>query len=307
MRIKIPWLLDIETVSEARDIVELAQHPSLDRDLEPKGPLINRIMLRRILSTFHAQGKPLPGFRGKDDAERAIAQTQLQSKLDKLAKKAAFDSELLKPAIAYVAGTAGQDIDKAMAAICHVLAGVFNKESANINGGELWEHAQVVQASVQPLSARGFYYRFTGKNISARDSILASVNDEPNGLHAIAITTPNIVESLLKMNALSANHLPPRAINTDTPDGFWLLVRMAPETLFRKVRATVSLPTSGSILTRDALIMLRPRKAQRAEPTLGYTFMADGWSACPASAYVPAMCWFIWTHAQEQNKKGDRQ
>lgn len=296
MRLRIPWVLDIETVSNADDVAELAVHPSTDRALSVRGPFFNRLVLRRMLSMFQTDDKPLPGFRGRDDMHRSIEQEKLRRTLDALADSKDFDRALLRPAIGFVAGGGDETLDDAMAGICLVLARLFHEGAED--GAQIWENAQIVASSVRPLSPRGLAHRLLGRDATARRQILSAVGDHPNGLHAIAITTANIAETLHKMRALSDEIKTGAAVSPRSPDRFWLLVRTAPETLFRHVRATLSLPTSGSILTRDALILLRARKAQTSEPVLGYEFMSAGWSACPAASYVVALCWCIWTSAQ---------
>ena len=42
MRIRIPWLIDVEMVSSAKEVEQLVDHPSLDRDFDQDGPLFNR-------------------------------------------------------------------------------------------------------------------------------------------------------------------------------------------------------------------------------------------------------------------------
>ncbi len=301
MRLRIPWLLDIESVTKADDVAELAVHPSTDRALEVRGPLFNRFVLRRMLSAFQTDGNPLPGFRGRNDMPRSMEQERLRRSLDKLSNEKNFDRALLAPAIGFVAGGYGK-LDDAMAGICLVLARLFDQKAED--GKQLWDNAQIVATSVRPLSSRGLMHRMLGRDATARRQILSAVGKNPNGLHAIAITTANIAETLKKMRALNDEIRRGATKNPQSPERFWLLVRTAPETLFRHVKATLSLPTSGSILTRDALILLHARKAQASEPVLGYEFMSAGWSACPAASYVVALCWCIWTAAQDEAAGG---
>lgn len=296
-RIKIPWLIDVVTVSDARDVQALGTHPSLERNLERTGPLFNRLLLGRILSTFQVDEQPLPAFRARSDENRQVLQEDLRRELTVIVDNQAIDNELLKPAAEFVAGRG--DRDEAMEHVCRLLALTFDPQGVASAGG-LWRDAQIISAAVRPFSVRGFFYRLTGQHHAARGRILKAVAGKPNGLHAIAITTANIAETLEKLRtryvAVAAGD---RSMHAGLAS-LWLHVRTAPETLFRRPKATMSLPVTGDLVTTNTLILLRARKGQRAEPPIGYAFMAQGWSSCPAAGFVQQMCWQIWQIANEE-------
>ncbi len=48
MRLRIPGIVDLATVSERAAVREAAANPSLDRQFIPSGPLINRLLMSRV-------------------------------------------------------------------------------------------------------------------------------------------------------------------------------------------------------------------------------------------------------------------
>src|SRR6187401_3053419 len=95
MRLRIPGIVDLATVSERAAVREAAANPSLDRQFIPSGPLINRLLMSRVCRALTVDGKRLPSIAPRDDRERAKSQIALQRRLDDAAKGNIVDNETL--------------------------------------------------------------------------------------------------------------------------------------------------------------------------------------------------------------------
>src|SRR6478609_4564149 len=96
MRLRIPGIVDLATVSERAAVREAAANPSLDRQFIPSGPLINRLLLSRVCRAMTVDGKRLPSIAPREDPERSKGQAALQRRLDGLSGGNIADSETLQ-------------------------------------------------------------------------------------------------------------------------------------------------------------------------------------------------------------------
>src|SRR6266567_6088704 len=76
--LRIPGLVDLIQADVRSDIRGLADDARLDRSFDPRGPLINRILVHRIRSVLRVDGMPLPSVAPRSDAQRARAQDVLR-------------------------------------------------------------------------------------------------------------------------------------------------------------------------------------------------------------------------------------
>src|SRR5262249_61040781 len=80
--LRIPGLVDLIQADVGSDIRGLADDARLDRSFDPRGPLINRILARRVRSVLRIDGVPLPSVAPRGDAQRSRAQDILRLRLD---------------------------------------------------------------------------------------------------------------------------------------------------------------------------------------------------------------------------------
>src|ERR1700742_144600 len=106
--IRIPFLIDLKRIQSEPDIRSMVLDQRLDRDFVSRGPLVNRILTRRVSGALRVDGKPLPSVAPRGDAERARSQAALHARLDP-AKGPLWDDETLQRLIAAVRGSAGAD------------------------------------------------------------------------------------------------------------------------------------------------------------------------------------------------------
>src|ERR1700742_1676257 len=106
--IRIPFLIDLKRIQSEPDIRSMVLDQRLDRDFVSRGPLVNRILTRRINGALRVDGKPLPSVAPRGDAERARNQAALHARLDP-AKGPLWDDATLGRLVAAVRGTAGSE------------------------------------------------------------------------------------------------------------------------------------------------------------------------------------------------------
>ena len=80
--LRIPGLVDLIQADVRSDIRGLADDARLDRSFDPRGPLINRILVQRIRSVLRIDGMPLPSVAPRGDAQRLRAQDILRRPVD---------------------------------------------------------------------------------------------------------------------------------------------------------------------------------------------------------------------------------
>ena len=89
--LRIPGLIDLVRADTRADIRGLADDARLDRKFEPRGPLINRLLVLRIRNVLRLADVPLPSVAPRDDARRMRAQEELRRRLDPAAGKPLWD------------------------------------------------------------------------------------------------------------------------------------------------------------------------------------------------------------------------
>ena len=105
--LRIPGLIDLVQADTRADIRGLADDARLDRKFEPRGPLINRLLVLRIRNVLRLAGVPLPSVAPRDDARRMRAQEELRRRLDPAAGKPLWDEETIAALVGAVRGAPG--------------------------------------------------------------------------------------------------------------------------------------------------------------------------------------------------------
>ena len=92
----IPFLVDLIRTDDPAQIRAFAQDPRLDRGFRVTGPLLNRILTRKVRDVLALDGVPLPSVASRGDSERARAQAELQAQLDAAAPGAFDDQSIIR-------------------------------------------------------------------------------------------------------------------------------------------------------------------------------------------------------------------
>src|SRR5262249_46806588 len=90
---RLRGLVDPIQADVSSDIRGLADDARLDRSFDPRGPLINRILVQRIRSVLQIDGMPLPSVAPRGDAQRSRAQEILRRRLDPAGGTPLWDEE----------------------------------------------------------------------------------------------------------------------------------------------------------------------------------------------------------------------
>src|SRR5260370_35580082 len=93
--LRIPGLVDLIQADVRSDIRGLADDARLDRSFDPRGPLINRILVQRIRNVLRIDGMPLPSVAPRTDAQRLRAQDILRRGLHPAGSTPLSDQETL--------------------------------------------------------------------------------------------------------------------------------------------------------------------------------------------------------------------
>src|SRR5262249_19670980 len=80
-RIRVPFLLDVVLVDDLGWITALDADPALTRVVQHDGPILNRLLSRRVARAFAIGRAPLPTFTDRTDATRARRQQELEARL----------------------------------------------------------------------------------------------------------------------------------------------------------------------------------------------------------------------------------
>jgi hypothetical protein len=287
-RTAIPLLLDVTRVDAPGEIRMLDAHPSIDRTLDSRGGLINRLRLRRLRNLFHVDHRPMPAFLPRDDPARAPAHLALAGQLDEVARTGAWDRDALGRLAAHVRGD-GSDVGPA----AQDLLGRLFKDDY-VADEETWASAQLLDDYVRTNAVRGLWLRLTGRVDRARWLLWRSAGHDPIAIHATAIAVHNLVAGLDRMRALHADRERPDA-SEDEVLGRCLA---APAGVLRQVRAPLNTPAVARRLPEGALVVYEIEKAVRATGDRSLAFMADGWSRCPAAGLIPALLLAVWREAR---------
>src|SRR5258708_6190279 len=105
--LRIPGLVDLIQADVRSDIRGLADDARLDRSFDPRGPLINRILVQRIRNVLRIDGMTLPSVAPRGDAQRLRAQDILRRRLDPAGGTPLWDEETIAGLVGAVRSAPG--------------------------------------------------------------------------------------------------------------------------------------------------------------------------------------------------------
>jgi hypothetical protein len=285
--IRIPGLIDLVRTDEPDEIRAFARDPRLDRRFEAKGPLLNRLILRRIRRVLQSGGRPLPPVAPREDRERQEAQAELEAKLS--APGAPADEESLSALARYVRGEASE---RTLGATVQQAIGSRFADSYR-GDSRSWKAARVLNGCVRPFRPMGVIWRLTGALGRSRVHLADLCGQDRSGVHATGIAVHNLVESLRRMRKLAATR---GALARYAPEEAASLSLSAPDTVPREA---VDRGVNGVTGYRPGtLVLLQLEKARERTLSPEMAFMTSGWSRCPAHAWVPALLAAVWERAR---------
>jgi hypothetical protein len=284
--IHIPGLVDIKTVDDKADVATLSLDERLDRRFEPRGPLINRFLMRRIRGALTLDGKRLPAVAPRGDAERAATQVALRRRLDP-ANGALWDHATVAELVAAVRGEdgAGEIGPAAQQAVGRLFAPDYVGDAAS------WQAAKDLDDAVRTRNPlRSLQLHLTGRLRRSRNLLARRVNGDLAGVHGTGIAVHNLVRGFTTMRDLWRKGRP--RTSADEAVGRCLY---APETVVRQ--ATTKGGTLAGEVRPGTLLLYQLDTIRAHAPGADAVFMAGTWAECPAVAFVPALLRIVWERA----------
>lgn len=291
--LRVPGLIDLMRVDARAEIRTLADDGRLDRRFEPRGPLINRLLVRRVRSVLRLDGVPLPSVAPREDRARASAQEALRRRLDPAGGKPLWDEETLAALAVAVRGGAGAPEigPAAQQAVGRLFVAGYR------GSGESWAAACVLDTAVHtrnPLEA--IVLNLSGRLERARRLLATMVDDDPAGVHATGIAVHNLVRGFERMRELWKE---PRW--RSSPDAVVEQCLFAPPSALRQ--ATMPGATVAGDVRAGTLVVLELDAAHARTGGRDLEFMAGHWAQCPAAAFVPALLRAVWERAAAEGAR----
>jgi hypothetical protein len=284
--LRIPFLVDLVRTSDPAEVRSFAQDQRLDRNFTGRGPLLNRILTRKVSSVLALDGVPLPSVAPRGDAERARAQAELGTQLD-AAAAGAFDDDSVTGLAKAVRGL--KDAPILEHAVQQAVGRLFATDYRATR--ESWAAAQLLDKaahSMNPLAA--ILWRVNGQITHAQRLLAEKVHNDRSGVHATGIAIHNLVRGFATMRDLLA------AGDPGTRDTVVARCLKAPESVLRETLPI--LPDAADTMRPGTLVVLDLNAAQQHDPAPEVIFMTGSWSQCPAAAWVPALIGAVWQRAQ---------
>ena len=286
--IRIPGLVDIKKVDSKAEILTLSLDARLDRRFEPRGPLINRFLMRRIRGALRVDGRPLPAIAPRGDAERAAGQAALFDRLKPGNGKPLWDEATLSGLAGAVRGDDGSPEigPAAQQAVGRLFASDYVGDAASFQAAKDLDDAIRTR---NPL--RSIQLKITGRLRRSRKLLAKRVNGNLAGVHGTGIAVHNMVRGFEAMRDIWRRERP--RPSADEAVGRCLF---APETVVRQ--ATTKGGTLAGEVRPGTLLLYQLDTVRERAPGADTMFMAGTWAACPAAAFVPcspgsALSWSV--------------
>lgn len=285
----IPGFVDVIKVDQSADILQLARDGRIDRAFGPRKPLLNGLLVRRILGVLSFDGHRFPTMRARQANGREERQDALWQKLNAAAPDIRAAPDDLEPLAAWIRGVdAAGEVGPL---VQQVIGRLFNP---TFEASELtWSAAQVIAASLAPGNTlRNIAWRITGKVTRAKAMLASMVGGDLAGVHAVSVAIHNVVKGMHQMRALY-REAPVR--RTLAPEVASRRCLYAPAMVLRQ--ATSDGTVGGCPYSSGTLLLLELEKARQASGDESMIFLNDTWSRCPADTWVPAMLEGVWRRA----------
>ncbi len=282
--IRIPLIADLILTDDPQEIHQLASHSALDRDFHPRGPLINRVLARRVKSALSLRGKPLPSAMRRDRSERC----ETSDRLTGMFTAGNWNTDTLDQIIAFVRGDRRRPAGELAQ---EVIGRVFDPEFSADE--QTWEAAQVVQDHLQSFNPiRRVLRSFSGALRNAQKALGDAMQQDLGAVHGTAIAAHNLALSFERMRDDWADDIR----KTLSPEQAAQRAIVAPRTVLRAAASECDL-VAGQ-LRRGTLVAMNTRAAVGRSMDADLAFLRSSWSHCPAQQWVVALLAEIWKQAE---------
>jgi hypothetical protein len=285
-RIRIPFLLDVVLVDDTEEMTELNRRPDVSRVVSAAGGLLHRVIQRRIASTLHVGGRPLPAFAARDDQARVERQARLEDALGRLDVESEPFASDVKRLGRYVNGQA-PDVPVGEA-VQQVVGRLF--VPTYVATSESYRAAEVIAGWPRANPVKALWWRCSGKLRRSRALIWEKAAHDPACIHATAIAMHNMVSTIDRMREVARDPGSRRL----TPREAVQACLAAPAGLLRSASRQARVPFLARPLRVGSLILFRLRKIHADTKDDSVAFLRGEWSQCPAHQVVPRLLEAVW-------------
>lgn len=283
-RIRIPLLADLILADDPDEIRQLADHVTLDRGFRPRGPLLNRVLAKRVKAALSTQGTPLPSAQMRDDPERQ----RTADKLVQMFRPGNWDAGIVALLAAQIRGIGGRPAGELAQ---EVVGKVFDPEYAA--SPETWQAADIVEAHLRSWNPITRLCRaLTGALSRAQSTLSKASGGDAGAVHGTGIAVHNLELSLTRMQAAWSDETLRARL---TPDEAALRAIAAPRTVLRA--GSDHSDTLCGPVRPFTLVALNTREASDKNMDRDLAFLGSSWSRCPAEEWVMALLAEVWRQA----------
>lgn len=285
-RIRVPGLVDIVLVTEPAEIRALDDEPKVDRNFARRGPLINRLITRRIRRWFHINDQLLPSLVPRYDTVRGDRQRQLAHSLPPAGGRPLCNDEQLDRLASFVRGQGSRD--DAAVTVQEIVGRAFSPDYTADQ--KSWKASELIDRFRDGFSMREIVWRITGRLRRSRRLLIDRAQQDRWAMHGTAIGMHGVLQALDRMRDLRAA---PDAASLNE-DAVLARCLAPPRQVPRTVEGMLATPVTPEHLRPGTLVMLRLREAGPRALGPGTVFMHGHWNACPAQAFVTELVRAVW-------------
>jgi hypothetical protein len=287
-RTHFPGLIDVARVSDPTEIRNLLRDNQLDRRFDAHWPLLNGLLLGRLLGVLSFQKKRFPTFRPRDDHDRSSRQDTLWTKLNDRAAALTTANSDVQSLACWVQGLGN---DEEVGIFTQQAVGRLFVESYSADS-DSWAAARILGAAPQVKGIAAFSLRHILKLRHAKELLALKVNGDLAGVHATGVALHNLVKGLRRMRLLYGDISQRSKL---TPEAVGKECLFAPALVLRQ--ATGSGKQTGCPYDKNTVFLFELESAHTVWGAEDLIFLDATWSRCPAEAWVPAFLRAVWTFA----------
>jgi hypothetical protein len=283
VRVRIPLLADIVLVKDPGLAARLNDHQSVDRVPARAGPLLNRVLQRRITRELRVNGSLLPAFAGRGDEARRQRQAAMAHWLSARDLEAVGGE--IEQLARFVRGESSLDEEERGMTAQRLTARLLDSDYRATREG--YRDACTVSEWHRLFSR-------SGKRRRARQRLWAAAGEDGYVIHGITFAVHNLVDILLEMRRLAA-----LCRDSDPPAAEEVVERclVAPNRVLRICHADIEMDELDRPLKRGTLLILLLRRMHGGTMLSDRAFSRDAWSRCPAHELIPKVLAEVWDRA----------
>ncbi|MGB9195930.1 MAG: hypothetical protein WCB53_03295 [Terriglobales bacterium] len=197
-RTRFPGLIDVARVSDPAEIRDLLRDNQVDRRFDASWPLLNGLLLRRLIRVLSFQKKRFPTFRPRDDRDRSSRQDALWTKLNDRAAALTTANSDVQSLARWVQGLGKEE---EVGVLIQQAVGRLFVESYSADS-ESWAAARILAGALQAKGIATFFPNNIAKVRNAKKLLAVKVDGDLAGVHATGVALHNLVRGLQRMRLL---------------------------------------------------------------------------------------------------------